>query len=161
MKKIFLVLLCIVHCALWVDVEAQVSVGKHKCELHKNRAEFFAQMRAKKMVYLVDAMELTETEKATFAVLFEENEIQTAECYRALRVAKRAITEESTDEEYKNAVEVVRIQMLKIAQLRAEYIENLEKILPAKKIYKLYGAEEKYKKLLISDMGRCKMGEKK
>lgn len=160
MKKI-LVLLCIIYCALCVDVTAQVSVGKHKCELQRNRTEFFAQMRAKKMVYLVDAMGLTETEKAAFAVLFEKNEKETGECYHALRIAKRAISEESTDEEYKNAVEVVRIQMLKIAQLRAEYLENLEKILPAKKIYKLYEAEENYKKLLISDMGKCKMIEKK
>ncbi len=161
MKKIFLVLFCIVCCTLYIDIDAQVSLGNHKCELHKNRMEFFAQMRAKKMVYLVDAMGLTETEKAAFAVLFEKNETETGECYHVLRNAKRAISEESTDEEYKNAVEVVRIQMLKIAKLRAEYLEGLEKILPAKKIYKLYEAEEKYKKLLISDMGKCKMVEKK
>ena len=51
--------------------------------------------------------------------------------------------------------------MLKIAQLRAEYLEELEKIMPAKKIYKLYEAEEAYKKLLISDMGKCKRIEVK
>jgi predicted nucleotidyltransferase component of viral defense system len=68
---------------------------------------------------------------------------------------------EPTEEDYKKAVEVTRIQMLKIAQLRAEYLEELEKIMPAKKIYKLYEAEEAYKKLLISDMGKCKRIEVK
>ena len=51
--------------------------------------------------------------------------------------------------------------MLKIAQLRADYLEKLEKIMSAEKIYKLYEAEEAYKKLLINDMGRCRHGEKK
>ena len=161
MKKIFLTFLCVLCCVLCIDTDAQVALGKHKCDLHKNRAEFFAHMRAKKMVYLVDAMELTETEKAAFSVLFEKNESETGECYRALRIAKRAINEESTDEEYKNAVKVVRIQMLKIAELRAKYLEELEKILPAEKIYKLYEAEEAYKKLLINDMGKCRRVEKK
>ena len=31
----------------------------------------------KKLVFLVDAMDLTETEKAAFAVLFEKNETET------------------------------------------------------------------------------------
>lgn len=165
MKKIILYLLCIMHCALCINVRAQVKCEKdalYKCEIqHKHRAEFFAQMRAKKMVYLVDAMQLTDTEKAAFTVLFEKNETETGECYRTMREAKKALSAEPTDEEYENAVEVLRIQMLKIAQIRAEYLENLEKILPSKKIYKLYEAEEAYKKLLISDMGKCRQQPKK
>ena len=78
-----------------------------------------------------------------------------------MRSAKKLMSAEPTEEEYKNAVKVVRIQMLKIAQLRADYLEKLEKIMSAEKIYKLYEAEEAYKKLLISDMGRGKRVEKK
>ena len=151
MKRFVLYLLCIMHCALCIDLDAQVKCDNGalpKCELqHKHRSEFFAQMRAKKLVYLVNAMELTETE--------------TGECYRAMREAKKALGTEPTDEEYENAVEVMRVQMLKIAQIRADYLEKLKKILPAKKIYKLYDAEEKYKKLLISDMSKCKQQPKK
>ena len=165
MKRFVLYLLCIMHCALCIDLDAQVKCDNGalpKCELQrKHRSEFFAQMRAKKLVYLVNAMELTETEKAAFAVLFEKNETETGECYRAMREAKKALGTEPTDEEYENAVEVMRVQMLKIAQIRADYLEKLKKILPAKKIYKLYDAEEKYKKLLISDMSKCKQQPKK
>lgn len=165
MKRFVLYLLCVVYCALCIGVSAQVKCEKEelpKCEMqHKHRAEFFAQMRAKKLVYLVDAMQLTDTEKAAFTVLFEKNETETGECYRAMREAKKALSSESTDEEYENAVEVSRVQMLKIAQIRADYLEKLKKILPAKKIYKLYEAEEAYKKLLISDMGKCKQQSKK
>ena len=165
MKRFVLYLLCIMYCALCIDLDAQVKCDNGalpKCELqHKHRSEFFAQMRAKKLVYLVNAMELTETEKAAFAVLFEKNETETGECYRAMREAKKALGTEPTDEEYENAVEVMRVQMLKIAQIRADYLEKLKKILPAKKIYKLYDAEEKYKKLLISDMSKCKQQPKK
>lgn len=157
MKKIFLLLILVVSLPLM----AQEKCNDPKCAIHKNRSEWFAQMRAKKLVFLVDAMDLTETEKAAFAVLFEKNEAETGECYREIRSAKKAISEEPTEEEYKNAVKVVRIQMLKIAQLRAEYLEKLEKIMSAEKIYKLYEAEEAYKKLLISDMGRCRRVEKK
>ena len=82
-------------------------------------------------------------------------------CYREMRLAKKAMSEQPTEEEYKNAVEVARIQMLKIAQLRADYLEKLEKIMSAEKIYKLYEAEEAYKKLLISDMSRCRRIDKK
>jgi hypothetical protein len=165
MKKIVLYLLCIVSCTLCIEVSAQVKCDRelsHKCDMqHKHRAEFFAQMRAKKLVYLVDAMQLTETEKVAFAVLFEKHETETGECYRAMREAKKALSAEPTDEEYENAVEVSRVQMLKIAQIRADYLEKLKKILPAKKIYKLYEAEEAYKKLLISDMGKCRQQPKK
>ena len=165
MKRFVLYLLCVVYCALCIGVSAQVKCEKEelpKCEMqHKHRAEFFAQMRAKKLVYLVDAMQLTDTEKAAFTVLFEKNETETGECYRAMREAKKVLSSESTDEEYENAVEVSRVQMLKIAQIRADYLEKLKKILPAKKIYKLYEAEEAYKKLLISDMGKCKQQSKK
>ncbi len=155
MKKIILLLILVVS----LPLAAQYKCNKH--EQYKNRAEWFAQMRAKKLVYLVNAMDLTETEKAAFAVLFEKNEIETGECYREMRAAKKAISDEPTEEEYENAVKVVRIQMLKIAKLRAEYLEKLEEIMSAEKIYKLYEAEEAYKRLLISDMGRCKRSDKK
>ena len=165
MKRFVLYLLCIVNCALCIDVSAQVKCEKdtlHKCEIqHKHRAEFFAQMRAKKLVYLENAMELTDTEKAAFAVLFEKNETETGQCYRAMREAKKALGTEPTEEEYENAVEVMQVQMLKIAEIRADYLEKLKKILPAKKIYKLYEAEEEYKKLLINDMGKCRQQPKK
>ena len=157
MKKIFLFLALVMS----FSVIGQVHGDKTQYEHHKNRTEWFAQMRAKKLVFLVDAMDLTETEKAAFAVLFEKNEAETGECYREIRSAKKAISEEPTEEEYKNAVKVVRIQMLKIAQLRADYLEKLEKIMPAEKIYRLYEAEEAYKKLLINDMGRCRRPDKK
>ncbi len=157
MKKIVLLLVL----ALSLPMVAQEKCDKLKFEHHKSRAEWFSQMREKKLVFLVNAMDLTETEKAAFAVLFEKNETETGECYREMRLAKRFMSENPTEEEYKNAVKVVRIQMLKIAQLRADYLERLEKIMPAEKIYKLYEAEEAYKKLLISDMGRCKRVEKK
>ena len=101
-------------------------------------------------------MDLTETEKAAFAVLFEKNETETGACYREMRLAKKAMSDEPTEEEYKNAVEVARIQMLKIAQLRADYLEKLEKIMPAKKIYKLYEAEEAYKNNRAS-VDMCKL----
>ena len=165
MKRLVLFILLILNFSFFIGLSAQVKCEKStlpKCELqHKHRAEFFAQMRAKKLVYLVDAMELTETEKAAFAVLFEKNETETGECYRAMREAKKALSTEPTDEEYENAVEVMRVQMLKIAQIRADYLEKLKKILPAKKIYKLYDAEERYKKLLISDMSKCRQQPKK
>ncbi len=157
MKKIFLLLVL----TMSLSVLGQEKCNSPKCDVHKNRAEWFAQMRAKKLVFLVDAMDLTETEKAAFAVLFEKNETETGACYREMRLAKKSMSEEPTEEEYKNAVEVARIQMLKIAQLRADYLERLEKIMSAEKIYKLYEAEEAYKKLLINDMGRCRRGEKK
>ena len=157
MKKIVLFLVL----AMSLPMMGQEECNKPKPEHHKNRMEWFAQMRAKKLVFLVDAMDLTETEKAAFAVLFEENETETGACYREMRSAKKLMSAEPTEEEYKNAVKVVRIQMLKIAELRAEYLESLEKILPAKKIYKLYEAEEAYKKLLINDMGKCRRVEKK
>lgn len=157
MKKIVLLLVL----TMSLSVFGQEKCNNPKCDVHKNRAEWFAQMRAKKLVFLVDAMDLTETEKAAFAVLFEKNETETGVCYREMRLAKKSMSEEPTEEEYKNAVEVARIQMLKIAQLRADYLEKLEKIMSAEKIYKLYEAEEAYKKLLINDMGRCRRGEKK
>ena len=165
MKRLVLFILLILNFSFFIGISAQVKCDKGalpKCEMqHKHRSEFFAQMRAKKLVYLENAMELTETEKAAFAVLFEKNEAETDECYRAMRQAKRALGAESTDEEYENAVEVMRVQMLKIAQIRADYLEKLKKILPAKKIYKLYEAEEEYKKLLINDMSRCRQQTKK
>lgn len=153
MKKIVLLLMLVFSVPMFAQVQGP---GQRKCVQYKHRVEFFAQMRAKKLIYLVDAMGLTEVEKAAFSVLFEENEEETSKCYRAMREAKGAMSAEPTEEEYKNAVEVARIQMLKIAQLRAEYLEKLEEILPAQKIYKLYEAEDDYKKLLIKDMGRCR-----
>jgi len=152
MKKLVLLLVL----ALSLPMMAQIQCDKAKQDNYKHRAEWFAQMRAKKLLFLVDAMDLTETEKAAFSVLFEKNETQTNACYREMRAVKKAMSDEPTEEDYKKAVEVTRIQMLKIAQLRAEYLAELEKIMPAKKIYKLYEAEEAYKKLLISDMGKCK-----
>ena len=157
MKKIILLLVL----AMSLPMMAEEKCDKPKHEHHKSRAEWFAQMREKKLVYLVDAMNLTETEKAAFTVLFEKNETETSECYREMRAAKKFKSDEPTEDEYKNAVKVVRIQTLKIAQLRADYLEELEKIMPAEKIYKLYKAEEAYKKLLISDMSRNKRVEKK
>ena len=157
MKKIVLFLVL----AMSLPMMAQEKCDRPKHEHHVSRAEWFAQMREKKLVFLVDAIGLTETEKAAFAVLFEENETETGACYREMRSAKKLMSAEPTEEEYKNAVKVVRIQMLKIAQLRADYLEKLEKIMSAEKIYKLYEAEEAYKKLLISDMGRGKRVEKK
>ena len=132
-----------------------------KCSAQKNRTEWFAQMRAKKLVFLVNEMGLTDTEKAAFAILFEKYESEVGNCYKKIRAAKRELGEESTIEEYDNAVKVIRIETLEVANLRAKYFEELEKIMSAEKIYKLYAAEEAYKKLLISDMGKCKRVEKK
>ena len=68
MKKIFLLLILVVSLPLM----AQEKCNDPKCAIHKNRSEWFAQMRAKKLLFLVDAMDLTETEKAAFSVLFEK-----------------------------------------------------------------------------------------
>ena len=67
MKKIILFLILVIS----LPVMGQEKCNNPKCDIHKNRSEWFAQMRAKKLVFLVDAMDLTETEKAAFAVLFE------------------------------------------------------------------------------------------
>ncbi len=157
MKKIILFLMLVVS----LPMMSQEQCDKSKQGQQKNRAEWFAQMRAKKFVFLVDAMGLTETEKVAFEVLFNKNETETGACYREMRLSRKAMNGEPTEEDFKNAVKVVRIQMLKIAELRAKYLEELEKILPAEKIYKLYEAEEAYKKLLINDMGKCRRVEKK
>lgn len=161
MKRALLIL-CIVLCASGLGVMAQdKNECEAKCSTHKNRTEWFQQMRTKKLVFLSNAMELTDTEKAAFAVLFEEHEAEVAECYKKIRIVKRSLNEESTEQDYKNAVEVTRIETLKIAEMRAKYLESLEKIMSAKKIYKLCEAEDAYKKLLISDMSKCKRVEKK
>ena len=158
MKRVLLILgvVLTMSCAVMAQDKSDA-----KCDMHKNRAEWFAQMRTKKLVFLVNEMGLTDTEEATFAVLFEKHEIELGECYKKIRTAKRSLNDESTEENYKKVVEIVRIETLKIAEMRADYLAKLEKILPAQKIYKLYAAEEAYKKLLISDMGKCKRNDKK
>lgn len=160
MKRVLLtlgVVFCIVFCVVAQDKK---DCGA-KCDVHVNRTEWFAQLRAKKLVFLVQEMGLTDTEEAAFAVLFEKNEAAMAECHKKIRVAKKLLDEESTEEDYKKVVEVVRIETLKKEKIRAEYLEKLEKIMPASKIYKLYEAEEQYKKLLIRDMGKCKKDKEK
>ena len=160
MKRVLLILGVVLTMSCGVMAQDKKEC-EAKCSAHKNRTEWFQQMRTKKLVFLSNAMELTDTEKAAFAVLFEEHEVEVAECYKKIRVAKHSLNEESTEVDYKNAVEVTRIETLKIAEMRAKYLESLEKIMPAKKIYKLCEAEDAYKKLLISDMSKCKRVEKK
>ena len=68
MKKIVLLLILVVS----LPMMAQAQCDKSKHDNNKNRTEWFAQMRAKKLLFLVDAMDLTETERAAFSVLFEK-----------------------------------------------------------------------------------------
>ena len=102
MKKIVLLLILVVS----LPMMAQAQCDKSKHDNNKNRTEWFAQMRAKKLLFLVDAMDLTETEKAAFSVLFEKNEVATNNCYREMRSVKKSMSAEPTEEDYKKAVEL-------------------------------------------------------
>ncbi len=61
MKRLVLFILLILNFSFFIGITAQVKCDKGalpKCEMqHKHRSEFFAQMRAKKLVYLENAME--------------------------------------------------------------------------------------------------------
>ena len=161
MKRILLTLCIVFSASVSMIAQEKMMCVEKVCDVHNNRSEWFMQMKAKKLVFLVKEMGLTDTEEAAFAVLFEKHETEMGECYKKMRVAKKSLNEESTEEDYKKAVEVVRVETLKKEKIRAEYLEKIEKIMPASKIYKLYEAEEQYKKLLIRDMGKCKKVEEK
>ena len=123
--------------------------------LFAQRPGRFERIKALKIAYITDKLNLSSQEAEVFWPVYNQYE----DALNQLKVVKRRSlmkqirmrggVDQLTDREATNLVQEYKKLQADIFTKEQEKIKALEKILPAKKLLKLYRAEETFKKELI------------
>ncbi len=113
-------------------------------------------IEAQKIAYITNKLDLTSTEAQQFWPVYNEFSDKNEELLKAFRknnIEERDVNVESiTDKEALEMADDQIIQAQKILDLRKKYHAEFKKVLPAKKLIKLYQAERDFKKYLLKEI---------
>jgi hypothetical protein len=125
----------------------------------QKKEEQRAKIKAQKVVFFNDQLNLTETESTAFWALYDDFQIDLRSTRREIKRAMRQ-GEESTPN-YNAIVKKVNSQRIRQDSIYRHFNNELGKILPAEKVYKFYKAEEEFKRMLIKNMNSKHVENKK
>jgi hypothetical protein len=113
-------------------------------------------IEAQKIAYITNALSLTATEAQQFWPVYNEFSDKNEELQKAFRknnIEDRDVnTETISDKEALEMADNQIIQAQQILDLRKKYHIEFKKVLPAKKLLKLYQAERDFKKYLLKEI---------
>ena len=118
-----------------------------------NNKDWKDRMKAEKIAFLTDAMDLTSAEAQAFWPVYNEAEAEKDKSFRAVMDAYKAL--EDADKANKSDSEIEPLlnnyinAIEKGKDLDAKYVEQYRKILSEKKVAKLYLGEEAFRRQQI------------
>lgn len=126
---------------------------RHKGK-HQEKSE---KIKAKKIAYITEKLDLTPEEAQVFWPVFNEYLKKQAEiALEKITIMKTAEKNETviTEKEYESLSDKITENKVAEANLFKDYHIKLKKVLPKKKLFELYQAEHMFKKQLIRDIKR-------
>ncbi len=113
-------------------------------------------IEAQKIAYITNALSLTSAEAQQFWPVYNEFSDKNEELLKAYRknnIEDRAINPETiTDKEALEIADAQIIQAQQLLDLRKKYHSEFKKVLPPKKLLKLYQSERDFKKFLLKEI---------
>ena len=113
-------------------------------------------IEAQKIAYITNALDLTSAEAQQFWPVYNEFSDKNEELLKAFRKNniedKNVNTETISDKEALEMADAQIIQAQKLLDLRKKYHIEFKKVLPPKKLLKLYQAERDFKKFLLKEI---------
>ncbi|MCX6230875.1 MAG: hypothetical protein NTZ33_04970 [Bacteroidetes bacterium] len=113
-------------------------------------------VEAQKVAYITNALSLTAAEAQQFWPVYNEYSAKNEELLKTFRknnIEDRNVDPEKiTDKEAMDMADDQIIQAQKILDLRKKYHIEFKKVLPPKKLLKLYQAEKDFKKFLLKEI---------
>ena len=111
-----------------------------------------AELEAKKIAFISSTMGLTPEEAQVFWPVYNQLEEERKELRKEMRASKpEGPREDLSDAEIESAIKNQFKMKRKEIDIQEKYFEEFKKILPAKKIAKLYMAEERFKKKILEE----------
>lgn len=147
MKRILLLILSIL-------IVSAAAVGAQD----KGKKDWNEKCKAEKIAFLTDAMELTSAEAEKFWPVYNKCESEKKKSFKAMVSAYKAL-----DEAIKAGKDAEEIDSLLDKYIEAQssgkdidrkYVAEYRKILPGKKVAKLYIAEESFRRQLIHRLNK-------
>lgn len=130
-------------------------------EKDQKREAFFKEMKAKRVAFITEKVNLTAEEAEVFWPLCNELQEKKFELNKPLREERRALRSSKkamTNADYEKLLDSNADIKIKEAQLDKEYLVKFKKILSAEKIYKYQRAEEDFMKQMFPPRDRDHKG---
>ena len=113
-------------------------------------------IEAQKIAYITNELSLTATEAQQFWPIYNEFSDKNEEVVKAFRknnIEDKAVNPETiSDKEAMDMADDQIIQAQKVLDVRKKYHIEFKKVLPPKKLLKLYQAERDFKKFLLKEI---------
>lgn len=122
---------------------------------HK-RQENLEQIKAQKVAFITEKLSLTSQEAQVFWPIYNEFEKKRDEIQNKKRSAMRKCKQNAetlTDAEYEQIAQQFISSQLEMGKLTEEYHAKFKKVLPIKKVVKLYQVEHEFKRELLKQIG--------
>ena len=123
-----------------------------------NQKEWHEKMKAERVAYLTNYMDLTSAEAQKFWPIYNQAEAEKMEGFKgtidAYKALETAINENKSEEDVKTALNNYLSAQSKGSEIDQKYANKYREILPEQKVAKLYLGEEKYRREQIHRWNR-------
>lgn len=124
----------------------------------KCRKADIEKIRAEKVSFITTQLDLSVEEARKFWPVyneFEKKNDEFIEAERAIHKDLKSRGEQMSDSELEKNLDKINDIQIKKTELQAEYYLKYKKVLPIKKVAKLYAAEKEFRKQLLHEYGKC------
>lgn len=140
--------------------------GMGACTQGKGRKDWQEKWKAEKIAYLTDAMDLTSAEAEKFWPVYNKCEREKKNSFKAMLDAYKTLDEAikagKDDNEINSLIDKYIDAQTRGKDIDRKYVAEYRKILPSKKVAKLYIAEESFRRQQIHRLNKNEdKGDKK
>lgn len=163
MKRIATIIALAAALMISSGLSAQDRQGKPQGPRPGRNAEWQDKVKAEKIAFLTTEMELTPEEAQIFWPVYNQAEKEKWNALKTTREAFKALSDAMNEEKGEKEISECLKKYLKASkssgEIDAEYMDEYLKILPAKKVAKLYLGEEKFRKVQFQHMQGQRMDQ--
>lgn len=124
----------------------------------KGKKDWQDRWKAEKIAYLTDAMELTSSEAEKFWPIYNKCECEKKDSFKAMVNAYKALDEAinagKDEKEINNLLDKYLESQDSGKDIERKYVAEYRKVLPSKKVAKLYIAEESFRRQQIHRLNK-------
>ena len=127
---------------------------------NRNNAQQKEQIKVQKIAFITKQLSLTPSEAQQFWPVYNEYDAKRFKFYQTTNKTLRQINNSTnlSDSELEKLATKYLNSQLQEAQLNIDYHEKFKKVLPIKKVVKLYAAEKKFRNMLLKRIREQKKG---
>ena len=142
MKRLIVLLICVCSCIPMLH-------AIDGCEQHMTREEF----RAKQQAYITEKAGLTKEEaEKFFPIYFELQERKNQLNREGWEQFRKGKDDKTTEAQYEEILDAFMDARIASDRLEKTYFEKFKKILPSKKLFRVYHAEMSFNRDLVKGM---------